>query len=155
MPMRFPRFQFTIRRLIVLIAICGVCFALLRTPFGFVVVCVGFVLPGFLIGRARRSAGIIAGALSASIIAALLVAGLILLNTPPPFFSRVDEIKALLGLASIFALFAFIFGLLVSGALYVVVEVTRICLHAKQRVKSSEEMEIRWLPPDDDPSEVR
>jgi hypothetical protein len=35
MAMRLPRFQFTIRRLILLIAGCAVAFALLRSRFGF------------------------------------------------------------------------------------------------------------------------
>ena len=99
--------------------------------------------------------GIIAGALSASIIAALLVAGLFLLTGASSVFLVCRRHQSAPRPCVHLRAFRIIFGLLVSGALYVVVEVTRICLHAKQRVKSSEEMEIRWLPPDDDPSEVR
>ena len=43
-------------------------FALLRTPFGFLVVAFGFVVPGFLIERARGGDGVIGGAISASLI---------------------------------------------------------------------------------------
>jgi hypothetical protein len=65
-----PRFQFTIRQLIALIAICAVAFALLRTPFGFLIIAFALVLPGFLLerARARGGKGIIGGALSTGLI---------------------------------------------------------------------------------------
>ena len=66
--MNGPRFQFTIRQLIALIAICAVAFALLRTPFGFLIIAFAVVLPGFLLERARGGKGIIGGALSAGLI---------------------------------------------------------------------------------------
>jgi hypothetical protein len=156
MPMRFRRFQFTIRGLIVLIAICGVFFAVLRTPlgflavyvFGFLAVYVGAILPGFLIGRARGGSGIIAGALSAS---ALLVVGWIWHVAPQPPW-RVETIAGVFALTTLVGGFTFVFSLLVSGALYLVVEVIGILLHPEQQVRSSDE--IWWLPPDDGRADV-
>lgn len=66
--MRLSRFQFTIRRLILLVAICAVAFALLRTPFGFLVIAIVMVLPGFLIHRSRGGDGILGGALSTALV---------------------------------------------------------------------------------------
>jgi hypothetical protein len=58
--------------LIIAIAVLALCFAILRSPFGFLVVLVAGVLPGYVIGRLRGGSGIIAGALSESACAAVL-----------------------------------------------------------------------------------
>ncbi len=134
--MRLPQFQFTIRHLIIVIAVFAACFALLRSPFGLNVVYGGAVpfglyfcvLPGFLIGRARGGSGIIGGAFSEAVAAAMLV---IVLSSPkPPYTSAiVHAIPGFLILTSLVMAFSFILGLLVSGSLYLIVEVTQIILH--------------------------
>jgi hypothetical protein len=138
--MRLPRSQFTIRRLSVLIAGCAIGLAILRTSYDFVVVSlgvvgsvfvsVGVVLPGFLIAKARGGGGVIGGALSASVICPLLVMPAVLsfpFAVSDPFSYR--ELMGVLVFTCAAAVFAFIFGLLVSGALYLIYEVTYILWH--------------------------
>ena len=60
--MRPSRFQFKIRHLIVVVAVCAVCFALLRTPGGVLILYTGVILPGFMIERSRGGPGILGGA---------------------------------------------------------------------------------------------
>jgi hypothetical protein len=141
--MLLPRFQFTIRRFIVVVALCAVCLALLRSRVGFGILfgilcagglLLGFsavayagVLPGFLIGRVRGGSGIIAGAISFSVTATLLL----LVSGYPSGASAsgATAVSAMLIGSSIVGAFAFIVGLLVSGSLYLIVEVTQILLH--------------------------
>jgi hypothetical protein len=60
------RFRFTLRQAGLLVAVCAVVFALLRTLAGaFLVIMVGPVLPGFIIGRVKGGRGIVGGMLSA------------------------------------------------------------------------------------------
>jgi hypothetical protein len=139
--MRVPRFQFTIRRLIVVIAICGVSFALLRTPALPVVVAIAMVLPGFLIGRARGGSGIIAGALSMSGITMSVGAVLALLAIT--FRSRpADSIVGMFSYGLLMLYFSFVLGLLVSGILYLVFEIPRRAFARDEPVSSDG---IRWL----------
>jgi Na+/proline symporter len=146
--MPFPRFQFTIRRLVVLIAICALCLAALRdysapllTIAGFLVVCFGIVFPGFFISRARGGSGIIGGALSASAISAVLV------NLLPPFSSASpslsERISSIVIGGFVVGLFAFILGLLFSGGLYLIIEVIGIMLHPEQQLESPEKISQR------------
>ncbi len=146
--MRHPRFQFTLRLLIVLIAVCGVSFALLRTPFGFIVVYVGAALPGFLIGRARGGSGIIAGAISESAVLGLLTVGLIVYDSPR-IYSGEQALAATFGLTILVAGFAFVFGLLVSAALFVVFQLAKLLIRERRPDKSSHAEEIRWLDQDE------
>jgi hypothetical protein len=150
--MRLPRFQFTIRRLIVWIAIFGVCFALLRTPFGFVVVCVGAALPGFFIGRARGGSGIISGALSEAAVFGLLMFALILRD---PLLVRSQFISQMLVWTTVVTACAFVFGLLISCALFVAFELRKLLFRRQQQDRSSYFEEIRWLTPDGQPPERR
>ena len=71
--MRRLKFQFTIRQLIVWIAICAVLLAVLRTPFAFVAFAIAAVLPGFFLERARGGSGILGGTLSSCLIAVSLL----------------------------------------------------------------------------------
>jgi hypothetical protein len=126
--MRRPRFQLTIRHSLALIAVCAVCFALLRTSIGCAVLWAGSVFPGFLIARARGGHGIFGGAFAFSAMTTLLllVAAITFGNTLPSlasiilatFMALCLVVPAALGL-----------GLLVSGALYLIVDVTQILLH--------------------------
>jgi hypothetical protein len=66
--MSLPRFRLKLRQAGLLIALCAVCFALLRMPAGvFLVIMVGPVLPGFIIGRVKGGMGILGGMLSAGL----------------------------------------------------------------------------------------
>jgi hypothetical protein len=65
------RFRFTLRQAGLLVAVCAVAFALLRTPTGaFLLVLIGPVLPGFIIDRVRGGRGFVGGMLSAAITSA-------------------------------------------------------------------------------------
>lgn len=146
--MRRPRFQFTLRLLIVLIAVCGVSLALLRTRFGFIVVYVGAALPGFLIGRARGGSGIIAGAISESVILGFLAIGLIVYDSAR-IYSGEQAIAATFGLTILVAGFAFVFGLLVSAVLFVVFQLAKLLIRERRPDESLHPVEIRWLDQDD------
>jgi hypothetical protein len=62
------RFRFTLRQAGLLVAVCAVAFALLRTPAGaLLLILVGPVLPGFIIDRVRGGRGLVGGMLSATI----------------------------------------------------------------------------------------
>jgi hypothetical protein len=139
--MPIPRFQFTIRGLIVIIALCGVGLALLRTPSGVVVVCLTIHLPGFAIGRARGGSGIITGALATAIFFALMTVYQFVHESGNSLTFR--DVCAAFFFMSVGAAFAFVFGLLCSGALYLVVEVTNILLHPEQQGRLPEP---RWSP---------
>ena len=141
--MRLPRFQFTIRHSIVVIAILAVCCAVLRSPFAFVVVLVGGALPGYVIGRVRGGAGIIAGALSESACAALLFIGSLLSYKVPISSSPVEAIVSLFPLACIIAVLGFILGLVISSGLYVLAQMTNHLFEMKSNEEAQEE--IRWL----------
>lgn len=59
--MPLPRFQFTIGRLIQLVAVLAVGLALFRTPLGPVILGIGFILSGFAADRARGGSGLLGG----------------------------------------------------------------------------------------------
>ncbi len=153
--MRPPRIQFTIRRLIVLIALCGLFFAALRTPFGFLAVYALAALPGFLIGRARGGSGIVAGALSESAFIASVTIYLFWSEVPnaPKFTTLADTIFGILILTTLAIGFAFVFGLLVSGVLYLLFEVPGLFFQRPGQDKFFHFDEIRWLTPDERPSQ--
>jgi hypothetical protein len=146
--MRRPRFQHSIRHLLGLIAVCAVCFALLRTPIGFVAlrnaglfgVWASGVLPGFLIARARNGHGVFGGALSFSAWTGLLVLALVTFpafDLAPPVPSFGNTILVSLRVLCVVCPSAFAFGLLVSGALYLIVEVTQIVLQVEPIARAS------------------
>ena len=141
--MRISRFQFTIGRLLIIIAICGVSFALLRTPFGFLVVLVAMVLPGFFLGRARGGSGVIAGAFSMSALTALLAAIMILFRAAHSAPS-IAALPGILAMAVMLLFFAFVMGLAVSGALYLVFKLYRHVFPRDRWVELSDG--IHWLP---------
>jgi uncharacterized PurR-regulated membrane protein YhhQ (DUF165 family) len=147
-----PRLRFTIRQLLGLIAICAVTFALLRTPFGFVLVPVGFVVPGFLIGRARGGDGVIGGAISASLIAGgLMLAGSALAFALRPFHERTPwNAFGLVIVGSIaVSLMAFVLGVVLSSILYAILKLIQTLLERPYQDESNGS--IRWL--DDGPVE--
>jgi hypothetical protein len=151
--MRFPRYQFTIGRLIVWIAVCGVAFAIMRMPYGFIavfffVVFVGLPGPGFAIGRARGGSGIIGGALSTSVVILLSCIPFIWTAGWTPF-SRFESAAGLF-VALIAAVLTFLIGLLLSGVLYLLVEGTRILLEPRQLQLSVSP--TRWKLPGDKPT---
>lgn len=62
------RFRFTLRQASLLVAVCAVVFAMLRTPIGaLLLISAGPVLPGFIIDRVRGGRGLVGGMLSAAI----------------------------------------------------------------------------------------
>jgi hypothetical protein len=89
-----PQFRFSIRQLAYFVAICALLFAVLRTPFGFLVLAIGCVLPGFWIGRARGGSGVLGGGLCASLIAcALAIAGhAAFFGFAPPFGTSLSRL---------------------------------------------------------------
>lgn len=115
--MQLPRFRFTIRQLIALIAICAVVFALLRTPFGFLVIAFGSVLPGFLIERARGGAGILGGALSACFIVCAGGLAIAVLSGSPPVSNLGDAILKLCSFLYFVSFYGFICGAILSTVL--------------------------------------
>ena len=65
--MRLPRFRFTLRQLIKLVAVSAVVFALIRTPAWPFILAFGLILPGFTIDRARGGRGILGATLAGMI----------------------------------------------------------------------------------------
>ena len=147
--MRPSRFQFKIRHLIVVVAVCAVCFALLRTPGGVLILYTGVILPGFTIERARGGPGILGGALSASTITASLVAvvNLLAMMWRPP--SVVAGISALVVLTFAASVVTFFVGFLLSCGLCVLLEMTKHLFEPEEHERSSYVDEIRWLSPDE------
>jgi hypothetical protein len=145
--MQTPRFGFTIRQLLALIAICAVVFALLRTPVGFLVIAVASVLPGFLIQRARGGEGILGGALSAALTACLLVCAAALLffvSIEGPRAPRLGELVVAV-LFSLFpaSLLAFLLGWIFSCMIYAMMKRTQAMLKRPLLEKSLGQMQ--WI----------
>jgi hypothetical protein len=148
--MGLPRFQFTIRRLILMIAGCAIVLALLRTPFGFLVIAFGFVLPGFIVGRARGGDGVIGGALSASLISGGLVVAGSALSLP----AGQDLGRALVNFVSLLfavVVMAFVLGVLLSAILYAILKLLRTMIESPLPDESNGS--IRWHWQDDGPVE--
>jgi hypothetical protein len=147
--MNSPRFRFTIRQLVALIAICAIVFALLRTPVGFLVLAVVSVFPGFLIQRARGGEGILGGALSAALTACFLVCAAGLL-----FFASIEGPRAPrlgeLVVAVLFSLFpasllAFLLGWILSCMIFAMMKRTQPLLKHPLMKKSL--AQTQWLRP--------
>ncbi len=152
--MAAPRFQFTIRRLIVVIAICAVCSALLRTPFALLVVFsgvgLGVVLPGFLWERTRGGSGILGGALAASVIASGSIIIAVAIFQPGGNHLSVLEFLSKLGsLLILGAGFAFVLGLIFSSTLYLVLAAPSVISRNPLTDESCDP--IRLLPLEQDP----
>ena len=62
--MRIPWFQFTLKQLVALIVALAIVFALLRAPFGPLLLAIGVVLAGFAVDRARGGSGFRGGILA-------------------------------------------------------------------------------------------
>jgi hypothetical protein len=145
-----PRFRFTIRQLIALIAICAVAFALLRTPFAFLVIALALVLPGFLIERARGGEGILGGAISASLIVAFLgvlalgIAIAVSDRSHPRFNSIGDALLQSATFLFFVSLVAFLLGWLLSCLLYAIVKRSRTI--PKRPLLDESCGPIRWRP---------
>jgi hypothetical protein len=152
--MRPPRFRFTIWQLIGLIAICAVVCAVLRTPLGFAIMPFGFVAPGLLIGRARGGDGVIAGAVSASLIAGgLTLAGSALAFVMGPSRVRtLPEAFSMVLVSSIAVSFvAFVLGVVLSSLLYAILKLIQTLLERPFQDESNGT--IRWRRLDDGPIE--
>jgi hypothetical protein len=134
--MRRPPFQLTIRHSLALIAVCAVCFALLRTPTGCAVLWAASPFPGFIIARARGGHGVIGGAVSFSAVTALLLllAAITFENPHPSLASIISATFMVLCLVVPAALGL---GLLVSGVLYLIVEVFQILRHIEPLARTS------------------
>jgi hypothetical protein len=147
--MRLPRFQFKIRQLIVVVAVCAVCFALLRTPGGVLILYAGVILPGFMIERARGGPGILGGALSAATITASLVVlaslRVMMLRPSSPF----EGISNFLVATLVASVFTFFVGFLLSCMLWVLLEMAKHRFQPQRQDRPSYFDEIRWLPPDE------
>jgi hypothetical protein len=138
--MRLPRFQFTIRRLILLIAICGVCFALLRIEGGFLIVYVGILLLGFFVARARGGLGPVEGACSAAAVSAFLLVVWILQNLQEAHYPTFSAGIVIVLMFSLIVLCSFTLGWVLTGGLYLVIEVTKIMLHPELQIQSPDEI---------------
>jgi hypothetical protein len=137
------KLQFTIRHLIIAIAVIAVCLALLPSPFGFLLFLVCGALPGYVIGRIRGGSGIIAGALSESACATAVFIALISLETyraPWPAGATL----ALIPLACFVSVAGFIAGLVISSRLYALTEMTKHLFEPEPSQKAQDE--IRYLP---------
>jgi hypothetical protein len=135
-----------------LIAVCAVAFALLRTPFGFIVVAFGFVIPGFIIERARGGDGVVGGALSASLFAGgLVVAGSAVYLSTGPDLGRalVSAFSLLLAVSTI----AFVSGMILSSILYAILKLIGTLIVSPLHDESVGS--IHWLPLDDPPVQHR
>jgi hypothetical protein len=144
--------RFTIRQLIGLIAVCAVTFALLRTPFGFVVVAFGFVVPGFLIERAGGGDGVIGGAVSASLIGgglALAASPLLFSVGPEPGHALLSAFSFVLAVS----LMAFVLGMILSTILYAIFKILQTLI--PRPVPEESVGPIRWIRLDDGPDERR
>jgi hypothetical protein len=150
---RPSRFQFKIRHLIVVVAVCAVCFALLRTPGGVLILYTGVILPGFMIERSRGGPGILGGALSASTITASLVVVVNLLSMMVLPSSLIQGMTLLLVATFAASVFAFLIGFVLSCALCVLLEMTKHLFQPEQQDRSSYFDEILWLEPDKGSSE--
>lgn len=128
--MRLPRFQFTIRRLVAVVALCALCFALLRSPVGLLLAYFMLFLPGFLISRAHGGWGILGGGLSESAFSAPLSIGWNLWHTVPRYPSLIQAITELSSDAVWAAAAGFIVGLVVSLVLSLIIELTKALSHA-------------------------
>jgi hypothetical protein len=137
------KFQFTIRHLIIVIAVFAACLAMLRSPVGFLVLLVWGALPGYVIGRIRGGSGIFGGALSESACTALLFLASILHDVPLAS-SPVQAIVSLFPMACLAAVPGFILGLLISSGLYVIVQMTKHLFEPEPFEKA--QGEIRYLP---------
>ena len=69
-----PRFQFTLRHLMWLVAVCAIASALLTTLAAPLVLAIAMIVPGFVIERIRGGTGIIGGTISGCMITTGLVA---------------------------------------------------------------------------------
>jgi hypothetical protein len=149
---RRSRFQFKIRHLIVVVAVCAVCFALLRTPGGVLILYTGVILPGFMIERSRGGPGILGGALSASTITASLVVVVTLLAVMwrPPSAAGISALVVATFAASVVTFFV---GFLLSCGLCVLLEMTKHLFQPEHQDRSSYFDEILWLEPDKGSSE--
>lgn len=66
--MRIPCFQFTLKQLCALIVALAIVFALLRAPFGPLLLAIGITLAGFAVDRASGGSGLRGGILSCVLI---------------------------------------------------------------------------------------
>ncbi len=123
--MRVNRPQFTIRRLIIVVAVFAVCFALLRSPIGLLVAYLLLFLPGFLISRAHGGSGILAGALSESAFSAVLSIGWNSWHAARRASPLVEAITTLASNVLEAATVGFILGLVLSLILGLIIEITK------------------------------
>ncbi len=137
-------FQFTIRHLIIVIAVFAACLAMLRSPFGFLVLLVCGALPGYVIGRIRGGSGIIAGALSESACVAVLSIALISLNMSRVVAWPAEGIVALIPVVCFAVLAGFIAGLVISSGLHAITQMTKHLFEPEAFEKA--QGEIRYLP---------
>jgi hypothetical protein len=68
-----PRFQFTLRQLMVLVAFCAISLALIETPAILVILAIWIVLPGIAIDRAQGGEGIVGGAIAGQVAAVVIM----------------------------------------------------------------------------------
>jgi hypothetical protein len=128
--MRVKRFQFTVRRLIVVVASCAVIFALLRSPVALLLIYFGFILPGFLISRSRGGLGIFGGAFSESAFSALLGIASNLRYDGPRYSSIARAFFGLASAAFSAAAVGFAVGLVLSIVLVLIIELIRVASRA-------------------------
>jgi hypothetical protein len=137
------KFQFTIRHLIIVIAVFAACLAMLRSPVGFLVLLVWGALPGYVIGRIRGGSGIIAGALSESACTAALFIALIS-HDVLRYSLLVEAAAALFPLVCLAAAAGFIAGLVISSGLHAITQMTKHLFEPEPFEKAQDE--IRLLP---------
>jgi hypothetical protein len=148
--MRLPRFQFTIRRMIALIAACAILFSLVRTPAELfaMIVSIGLVLPGFVIDRARGGTGVMGGALSCCLLVHVLAIGLYLSLIGLPQSGGVSDLEFLIILSAMMVL-PLSWGAAVSIVLYYIIKFTPYNFKKALTDESSPTMTDESWPPID------
>jgi hypothetical protein len=116
--MRLPRYHFTIRSLLLLVAGCAVVLAMIRSPFGFLVVAFGAVIPGFALERAKGGDGILGGALSACLCAGGLA--IVVFSRAYYHLDLGDAIVQFIAFLFCVLLVAFVCGAILSSMLYAI-----------------------------------
>ncbi len=111
--MKPPRYQFTLRQLMVLVAFCAISLALLATTASLVVLWTWIVLPGIAIDRARGGRGVVGGTVAGGIAAI----GFTVLFARVADYGPLQPVNpASLFFSALFALpFGLLFGAIMSG----------------------------------------
>lgn len=123
--MRIPWFQFTLKQLCALIVALAIVFALLRAPFGPLLLAIGITLTGFAIDRTRGGSGFRGGILACVLVH--LGVGLFQLANRQFIFAdpSVDGLVRILRGLSFYVFVGSIWGIAVSVPAWMIVSVNQ------------------------------